>query len=386
MASLQDPFFGFDSDLQPVYGINDDNFLEVFSDSDSFWDDVKQNNQGNPEPTTTPYPVMWELPVDDNAPEGVTSDDQETNGMENDNFTGFDSYFVPPAQEQVQPEPPRCFQSAHEPNTWPELSYVPYVNQAPQYVPMDSVLQTPQYDQAVYPVQQYAPLYDQAVYQIQPMREAIYQVPRYDPVPQYDQAVYPVQQYDQVPQYEQAPQHMREAGNVLAVEPYLETGVRVKREKRKIEDELPEEPEIYSEGCIDRDDGEDDPTGGFKLPASKSPIMEAMVYCALKGWGIDIVRNSRGSTGEVEVTFQVTDFEYYYRASRSICSKQRPTDDVGSRVKSLRRWFVNFPKKKDRNDNAPFLLDVKPNIAKKVSEIIERNTRMIGLNKRRRRQ
>jgi len=30
---------------------------------------------------------------------------------------------------------------------------------------------------------------------------------------------------------------------------------------------------------------EDDPTGGFKLPASKSPIMEAMVVCALKRLG-----------------------------------------------------------------------------------------------------
>jgi len=158
---------------------------------------------------------------------------------------------------------------------------------------------------------------------------------------------------------------------------------RIKKEKRKLDD--PEDFDLDVEGgCLEGE--EDDPTGGFKLPASKSPIMEAMVVCALNGWGIDIIKNTRSVTDLVEVVFQVNDFDRYYRISRSICSKQRPTDDVGSRVKSLRRWFVNFPKKKDRNDNVPFLLVVKPNIAKKVSEIIERNTRMLGLTKRRRRQ
>jgi len=168
---------------------------------------------------------------------------------------------------------------------------------------------------------------------------------------------------------------------------------RPKIEKRKLDDSAdPEELDfaIESESSVLPESDEDDPTGGFKLPASKSPIMEAMVVCGLNGWGIDIVKNTRTASGPnndaVEVVFRVTDFDRYYRISRSICSKQRPTDDVGSRVKSLRRWFVNFPKKKDRNDNVPFLLVVKPQIAKKVNEIIERNTRMLGLTKRRRRQ
>jgi len=131
---------------------------------------------------------------------------------------------------------------------------------------------------------------------------------------------------------------------------------------------------------------EEDPTGGFKLPASKSPIMEAMVVCALNGWGIDIVKNNRPtSTNPAEVVFRVFDFNKYYKISRLICSKQRPTDDLGSRIKSLRRWFVNFPKKRDRCENA-FFLQVKPTIAKKVNEIIERNSRSMGLVKRSRKQ
>jgi hypothetical protein len=167
------------------------------------------------------------------------------------------------------------------------------------------------------------------------------------------------------------------------------TAVPQKREKRRLEedycldDDMPLETDFTFESSgID----DDDPTGGFKLPASKSPIMEAMVVCALNGWGLDIVKNNRPtSVSPAEVVFRVTDFNRYYKISRAICSKQRPTDDLGSRIKSLRRWFVNFPKKKDRCDNNPFHLIVKPAIAKKVNEIIERNSRTMGLTKRRRR-
>jgi hypothetical protein len=159
-----------------------------------------------------------------------------------------------------------------------------------------------------------------------------------------------------------------------------------KREKRRFEEDFEDD---FSESGVpcDVDVGFDDDPTGFKLPASKSPIMEAMVVCGLNGWGLDIVKNNRATaTTPAEVVFRVTDFNRYYKISRSICSKQRPTDDLGSRIKSLRRWFVNFPKKKDRCENAPFFLNVKPSIAKKVNEIIERNSRSMGLTKRRRRQ
>jgi len=133
--------------------------------------------------------------------------------------------------------------------------------------------------------------------------------------------------------------------------------------------------------------GEDfDITEGFKLPASKSPVMEALVVCALNGWGVDILKNNRQTSNtKAEVEFRVSDFNLYNTLSRRICSKQRPTDDLGSRIKSLRRWFTNFPKKRDRCENS-FNLTVKPEEAKKVSEIIEKNSRSLGLVKRRRKQ
>jgi len=134
-------------------------------------------------------------------------------------------------------------------------------------------------------------------------------------------------------------------------------------------------PDDHSAAC-----SEEETVRNFKLPASKSPIMEAMVVCAINGWGIDIIRHYDIGGGRDsipnEILFKVTDFNRYYRISRAICSKQRPTDDLGSRIKALKRWFVNFPKKKYCCENS-FCLVVKPKIIKKVNDIIERNTRFL---------
>jgi len=117
----------------------------------------------------------------------------------------------------------------------------------------------------------------------------------------------------------------------------------------------------------------------FKLPASKCPIMEATAFCAIKNWGISVAVSSPN-----EVVFSVTDFDQYYKISRSICSKQHPTEDIGSRVKSLRRWFSSFPKKKERKEHPHFELTVKPSGARKVNEMIEKNLRLLGIQKLRR--
>jgi len=124
---------------------------------------------------------------------------------------------------------------------------------------------------------------------------------------------------------------------------------------------------------------------GWKLPASKSPIMEAMAFCAIQKWGIEI-SDSKDQTNDspAKVVFKVIDFEKYYKYSCAICSKQNPTEDLGSRVKSLRRWFVNFPKKRDRRENPQFTLEVKPDVAKKVYEMIEKYKCQINVKKRRR--
>jgi len=145
------------------------------------------------------------------------------------------------------------------------------------------------------------------------------------------------------------------------IDPYCEN-----ERKRKHEDE----------------DDVDAPLGGWKLPASKSPIMEAMAFCAIKRWGIEIIQcQDQTDVAPAKVVFRVLDFELYYKYSCAICSKQNPTEDIGSRVKSLRRWFVNFPKKRDRRENPQFSLEVKSDVAKKVFEMIEKYKCQINVKK-----
>lgn len=110
-----------------------------------------------------------------------------------------------------------------------------------------------------------------------------------------------------------------------------------------------------------------DPPPTFKLPVSKSPIMDALCYCALQGWGLRVIRNIRARPPALaHVAFLVDDFERYYRISAQICSKQNPTEDIGARVKALRRWFTNFPSKRVRTGHGAFTLLVRQNGVKKV--------------------
>lgn len=123
----------------------------------------------------------------------------------------------------------------------------------------------------------------------------------------------------------------------------------------------------------------------IKLKASKSPIMDALVYCALNGWGIKLTQEEGDN-----IQFQVVDFKKYYKYSARICAKQNPTEDQASRIKALKRWFPDFPTKRERGKiESPFLISVsrgskKDNKPKKMREIIERNRRLLGIQKIRR--
>jgi len=113
-------------------------------------------------------------------------------------------------------------------------------------------------------------------------------------------------------------------------------------------------------------------TASFKLPTSKSPIMEAMVYCALHKWGIELEQHNKALQ---QIVFKVIDFEKYYRLSCSICSKQTPSEDIRSRMKALQRWFTSFPSR--RLLSQTFSLTVKVRQFRKVHDIIEKVTKFV---------
>jgi len=108
----------------------------------------------------------------------------------------------------------------------------------------------------------------------------------------------------------------------------------------------------------------------FKLPSSKSPIMEALVYCAINKYGIEL---KELNTTIHLIVFLVTDFNSYYRQSCSICSKQSPSEDIRARMKALQRWFVSFPAWRELE--YPFELQVRPSHYAKMHEIITKMVR-----------
>jgi len=124
----------------------------------------------------------------------------------------------------------------------------------------------------------------------------------------------------------------------------------------------------------DKLDDEDD---GFKLGSSKCPVIEAFVYCALKGWGVQLKK----CTGK-DVEFTVNDFDRYYRCSNRICSKQRPTEDVSSRIKGLKRWFPDFPARKSQITGS-FTVSVAKgnNKINKIRQILQKNRETAGIRK-----
>lgn len=124
--------------------------------------------------------------------------------------------------------------------------------------------------------------------------------------------------------------------------------------------------------------------GEIKLESSKSPILDALVYCALKGWGMRLTKNE----GD-DIRITVDDFQEYYRCSAVICSKEHPTEDQSARIKALRRWFPDFPAKQDEAImlNQPFEVQVmrtasKDNKPRKLREIISRMTAVVAAEKR----
>lgn len=127
----------------------------------------------------------------------------------------------------------------------------------------------------------------------------------------------------------------------------------------------------------------DEPASTFKLPTSKTPIVDALCFCALKGWGIYISRNERvphyNPLYRDVLEFMVTDFEKLDRISRRICPKGNPTSDPGARIKTFRRWFTNFPQRDVVLAGQQFPLTVKPGQqTKKMKTIIEQMERLIA--------
>jgi len=133
------------------------------------------------------------------------------------------------------------------------------------------------------------------------------------------------------------------------------------------------------------------PTMLRKLSASKSPVMEALIYCAFNRWGVEIVK--QGSTEDEWkldtehglgnrtglIAFKFFDFDLLSSCLERVNAKHKPTTDPGARIKALKRWFDGIPCVRNRNEQ--FIATIKKTEqASKVKEMIRR---MLRIYKRR---
>jgi len=126
-----------------------------------------------------------------------------------------------------------------------------------------------------------------------------------------------------------------------------------------------------------------------KLSASKSPIMEALIYCAFNGWGVEIVKqgledwvpdpefglNSKSGV----IAFKFSDFDLLSDCLERVNSKNKPTTDPGARIKALKRWFDGIPCVRNRNDQ--FVATVKR--TEQLSKVKDMIRRMLKIYKKR---
>jgi len=138
---------------------------------------------------------------------------------------------------------------------------------------------------------------------------------------------------------------------------------------------------FYEEHSSEENESIEKELSKVKLQASKSPIMDALVYCALNRWGIELLEDNGDN-----IRFRVLNFQNYYKYSGMICAKQNPTEDIASRIKALKRWFPDFPTKRAGNLDESFEITVQlpnkqDNKPQKLHEIIEKQRRVLGVHK-----
>jgi len=127
-----------------------------------------------------------------------------------------------------------------------------------------------------------------------------------------------------------------------------------------------------------------------KLSASKSPIMEALIYCAFNSWGVEIVKQGPDGdwTPDPEfglnskngvIAFKFSDFDLLSDCLEKVNSKNKPTTDPGARIKALKRWFDGIPCVRNRNDQ--FVATVKR--TEQLSKVKDMIRRMLKIYKKR---
>lgn len=106
----------------------------------------------------------------------------------------------------------------------------------------------------------------------------------------------------------------------------------------------------------------------LRLPKSKTPVLDAFVYCAHKQLSISTVRNDTSA-----IEFKVRNWKKLLKKCDQLINKQQPTQDTCARLKTFRRWFDGVPGVRAiEEDLGSCVVTVKKDKKNTLAEVIEK--------------
>lgn len=105
---------------------------------------------------------------------------------------------------------------------------------------------------------------------------------------------------------------------------------------------------------------------------TRSPVLDAFVYCACKGWGVFTI-----SKEATQTKFLLFDVAFFMTACGAVCNKTNPTTSIANRVKTLRRYFPAITVDAFKYDEITELTTVGKSTTFKVNAALARMDKLI---------
>lgn len=124
-------------------------------------------------------------------------------------------------------------------------------------------------------------------------------------------------------------------------------------------------------------------SGGIdKLGRSRSPVLDAFVYCSLTNQGVILLEENKNV-----IRFNLYNFPMYHRESCKILHKHAPTQLISARIKALNVWFGGYIMEKELKMGYPCLIELRSgSIYKsvrtkfdKIRDSIARQRKLLGM-------
>lgn len=98
-----------------------------------------------------------------------------------------------------------------------------------------------------------------------------------------------------------------------------------------------------------------------KMPVSRCPIFDSFVGCAFSKDGAEIIDKKHGK-------IRVNDYYKFLKCVEIRSNKNKKTNDAGNRIKSIKRFIVDWPKK-SRAVQGNFTVSIKQSVSNSLADL-----------------